>query len=154
MKCIFCKANETLVIDSRLNDRNIIKRRRECKKCFKRFNTFEIAEYKEIFVVKKNSSIAKFERSKIENSVLRALNKRKYSYEQLNKLIDSIEIYIRENFDKKIKSSEIGDIILQHLIEIDELAYVRFASVYNKFEDLDSFLELIDKIKKGKGNKK
>ncbi len=150
MKCIFCKNEDTNVVDSRLSDNNTIKRRRECRNCNARFNTIESVLLPSIVVIKKDGTNSIFDKSKIYNGIIRALNKRNYNHDEILDIVDKIEMEIREKFKKEIKSSEIGDIILEKLINIDEVAYLRFASVYNKFENLDSFIEIINKIKLGK----
>ncbi len=151
MKCIFCKFDDTNVVDSRLGESNIIKRRRECRKCGKRFNTTESASMPNIIVIKKDGTNSVFDKSKIYKGIMRSLEKRNYNHDKVLDIVDKIEMQIRENYKKEIKSSEIGNIILQNLIDIDEVAYVRFASVYNKFENLDSFIEIINEIKADKG---
>lgn len=153
MRCIFCKSTDTSVVDSRLVDDNRIKRRRECRVCKKRFNTYEEVEFQPITVIKKDNSTAPFDRKKIYNGITRALVKRKYNANDIRNLVADIEIEIREKYSKGIRSTEIGELILKHLLDIDEVAYVRFASVYNKFENLDSFIEIINKIKKDRGRK-
>lgn len=150
MKCIFCKFEDTSVVDSRPFGKNQIKRRRECKNCKKRFNTHEIIDFQPITVIKKDGSVAPFDRNKVYNGIIRALVKRKYDPEKITELVSDIEIEIREKYIKGITTSQIGDIILNSLLDIDEVAYVRFASVYNKFENLNSFIEIINKIKRQK----
>ena len=150
MRCIYCKNDDTSVIDSRHFENNNIKRRRECKKCGKRFNTYEGIELQPITVIKKNGTSMPFNKQKIYNSIVRALIKRKYDIEKIDELVVDIENEIRENYTRGIESREIGDIILKHLLHFDEVAYVRFASVYNKFENLDRFIEIINEIKKDK----
>ncbi|WP_067139842.1 transcriptional regulator NrdR [Oceanivirga salmonicida] len=151
MRCIFCKHEDTNVVDSRLVENNSIKRRRECRECGKRFNTMESATLPSLLVLKKNGTTSLFQREKIFNGIIRAFEKRNCDHNKIIELVDKIEMQIRENYKKEIKSSEIGDIILNNLIDIDEVAYVRFASVYNKFENLDSFIEIVNKLKAEKG---
>lgn len=150
MKCIYCKAEDTSVVDSRQVEENKIKRRRECRLCNKRFNTYEEVYIKPITVIKKDGTTMPFNKEKVYLGIVRALVKRKYEVNQIKALVNDIELEIREKYDKGIYTSEIGDIILKYLIDIDEVAYVRFASVYNKFDNLDSFIEIINKIKKNK----
>lgn len=150
MRCIFCKYEDTSVVDSRLIDNNKIKRRRECKKCKKRFNTYEEVEQQPILVIKKDGSTQPFSKNKIYNSITRVLIKRNIKPECIQDLVLDIENEIREGYSKGINSKKIGEIILKKLLLIDEVAYVRFASVYNKFDNLDSFIEIINKIKKEK----
>lgn len=153
MRCIFCKHNNTAVVDSRQAEDNKIKRRRECKKCKKRFNTFEEIETQSIIVTKKNGSIVPYNREKIFNGIVRSLVKRKISNEQIENIVLDIENNIREKYPKGVTTLQIGNLILEKLLNIDEVAYVRFASVYNKFDNLDSFIQIINEIK-NRNNKK
>lgn len=150
MRCIFCKHEDTGVVDSRLMENNKIKRRRECRFCKKRFNTYEEVEFQPITVIKKDNNTAPFNKEKIYNSITRALLKRKYDPDVITAMVDDIEAEIREKYSKGIETTKIGELILSRLLKFDEVAYVRFASVYNKFDNLDSFIEIINKIKKEK----
>lgn len=149
MRCIYCKYEDTSVVDTRPVD-NKIKRRRECKVCKKRFNTFEEIEIQPIIVIKKNGCVVPFDRNKIFNGILRALVKRKVTNQEILDIVVDIESDIRINYPNGISTTQIGNLILEKLLTIDEVAYVRFASVYNKFENLDSFIQIINDIKKGK----
>lgn len=150
MRCIFCKKEDTGVVDSRLIDGNKIKRRRECKFCKKRFNTFEEVEFQPITVIKKDNNTAPFDKKKIYNGIIRSLLKRRYNPQEIKEMVNDIESEIREKYNNGITTTKIGELILERLLKIDEVAYVRFASVYNKFDNLDSFIEIINKIKKEK----
>lgn len=150
MKCIYCKADDTNVVDSRHVGNNTIKRRRECKNCQRRFNTYEIAEEKNMLVVKKDGSIVNFDKQKLKNGVFRALEKRNYNYDEIMRVVEAVEVEIYDSYSDKISTGDIGDIILKHLLKFDEVAYIRFAAVYNKFNTLDSFIDVITKIKEQK----
>lgn len=150
MRCIFCKCEDTSVVDSRLVEHNRIKRRRECRLCKKRFNTFEEIEFQPIIVIKKDNSTAPFDKVKIYNGITRALVKRKHEPDVIKQMVEDIENEIREKYYNGITTTKIGELILKRLLKIDEVAYVRFASVYNKFDNLDSFIEIINQIKKEK----
>lgn len=150
MKCVFCKNDDTAVLDSRLTENNIVKRRRICKECGKRFTTFEKVELPPITVIKKDDSRMPFDREKIFKGIERSLVKRQYNPDIIIQIIDNIENEIREVHNRTITSTKIGEMILKELLNIDEVAYVRFASVYNEFENLDSFIEIINHIKNNK----
>ena len=131
MHCIKCGCEESKVIDSRsIEEGNSIRRRRECLNCKHRFTTYEKIEYTPIVVIKKNGLRQQFDRSKIINGMLRACEKRPVSIEQIEKATDEIEMEINNSLDKEVPASKIGDLVIQKLKEIDEIAYVRFASVY------------------------
>ena len=150
MKCVFCKSEDTAVLDSRLTDNNVVKRRRHCKICNKRFNTYEKVELPPITVIKKDKNEVPFDRNNVFRAIAKSLVKRQCSPDMIEHIIDEIENEIREKHNRVISSTQIGEIILEKLLEIDEVAYVRFASVYNKFDNLDSFIEIINHIKKNK----
>ncbi|WP_073508221.1 transcriptional regulator NrdR [Streptobacillus notomytis] len=151
MKCPYCGDKETRVVDSRsYSDGNSIKRRRQCDLCNKRFNTIEKIFNLPIVVIKKNGEIEEFDRNKIYQGIMRSLVKRNYVQNKIDEMIDEIERDILTNYDGKIHSKILGDTILEKLFLFDEVAYIRFASVYNKFENLDSFLNTIKEVKKRK----
>ena len=155
MKCPYCGNYDTRVIDSRAqNAGNSIKRRRECEKCLKRFNTSEKIYNLPIYIIKTNGEIEEYDRNKVYQGIVRSLVKRNYDNSKIDVLIDDIERDILTNYDGKIESSKLGDIIMENLFYLDEVAYVRFASVYNKFDNLDSFLKVIKEIKKKKKESK
>ena len=142
MHCIKCGCEESKVIDSRsIEEGNSIRRRRECLNCKHRFTTYEKIEYTPIVVIKKNGLRQQFDRSKIINGMLRACEKRPVSIEQIEKATDEIEMEINNSLDKEVPASKIGDLVIQKLKEIDEIAYVRFASVYRQFKDINEFKE-------------
>ncbi|CAM3065695.1 transcriptional regulator NrdR [Streptobacillus felis] len=151
MKCPYCGDKETRVVDSRsYSDGNSIKRRRQCDICNKRFNTIEKIFNLPIVVIKKNGEIEEFDRNKVYQGIIRSLVKRTYVQNKVDEMIDEIERDILTNYDGKINSNRLGDMILEKLFLFDEVAYIRFASVYNKFENLDSFLNTIKEVKKRK----
>ncbi|HHV50076.1 MAG TPA: transcriptional regulator NrdR [Clostridiales bacterium] len=147
MKCPFCGYFESKVIDSRPTDEGSrIRRRRECLKCAKRFTTYEVVESLPIIVVKKDKSREVFDRNKLFNGMLRACEKRPVSLETLEKAVDEIEAYIQNSLDREVTSYSIGELAMEKLKEIDEVAYVRFASVYRQFKDISSFRDEINKL--------
>jgi len=149
MKCIYCGHLESKVIDSRSADEGAaIRRRRECLNCGKRFTSFEKVENVPIMVIKKDMSRQVFNREKLLNGLLRACEKRPVSIEQLEQVIDEIEISLYNN-EREVSSSELGEMVLEKLRNIDEVAYVRFASVYREFNDVNSFVEALKALKKG-----
>ncbi|MGL4687713.1 MAG: transcriptional regulator NrdR [Fusobacteriaceae bacterium] len=149
MKCPFCGNLDTKVIDSRaFLEGNSIKRRRECPFCEKRFTTYEKIEETPIYVKKKSGGRERFKREKIMRGLTLATVKRDVSRESLEGMVLEIEKTIQNSLNNEIGSKELGDIILEKLIEIDEVAYVRFASVYKDFKDVKSFLEVIKDMQK------
>lgn len=151
MKCIRCKCDDTCVVDSRVIE-NQVRRRRECKKCGKRFTTNEIAILSNITVIKNDGSKRIFDRDKLKMGISRAFNKLEYPEEKLDDLVDDIENEIRDNYSSIITSNNIGKLVLDKLKNINEVAYIRFASVYNKFLDISSFIETINDLKSDKVN--
>jgi len=148
MKCPFCGNLDTKVIDSRLIDNGkSIRRRRECINCRKRFNTFEKVETISFMVVKKDNSRQNYDRAKLLSGIKRACVKRPVAYEKMESMAVSIENDIMKKGINEIKSTVIGDMILEQLKSVDEVAYVRFASVYKRFNDIESFVEELDKLK-------
>lgn len=155
MKCPFCGSDNTKVIDSRsYSDGNSIKRRRECEECQKRFTTHEKVVDLTLFVVKKNGQRQPYSREKVYNGIIRAFEKRKINKEKIEEILDKLEREILTKFSGEIKSSQLGDKIVSYLLDLDEVAYVRFASVYKKFDSLDSFVKEIEKIKNEKNRLK
>lgn len=147
MKCPFCAFEESKVIDSRPTDEGErIRRRRECLKCGKRFTTYEIIESLPIIVIKKDKSREVFDRQKLMTGMLRACEKRPVSIETLDRAIDDIEAVIQNSLDREVKSEKIGELVMEKLKEIDEVAYVRFASVYRQFKDINTFMAELNKL--------
>jgi transcriptional repressor NrdR len=149
MKCPFCGYNEDRVIDSRPTEENsAIRRRRECLKCMKRFTTYEKVESVPLMVIKKDKTRQAFDREKILNGLLRACEKRPVSVDMLEKLVDEIEAQALNTLKREITSEEIGEMVMARLKEIDEVAYVRFASVYRQFKDINTFMDELKKLLK------
>ncbi len=147
MKCPFCGKDNTRVIDSRpADDGNTIRRRRQCDKCLKRFTTYEKVEAIPLVVIKKDNNRESYDRSKIEAGVYRSCHKRPISVEQIDALVDEIETAIFNLEEKEVPSSVIGEIVMDKLRELDAVAYVRFASVYREFKDVNTFMNEIKKI--------
>ena len=147
MKCPFCGYTESKVIDSRPTDENErIRRRRECIQCSKRLTTYEVIEDVPIIVIKKDKSREVFDRNKILKGMLRACEKRKVTVSDLDEKIDEIEASLQSSVDREVTSARIGELIMEKLKEIDEVAYVRFASVYKEFDSAESFHEELAKL--------
>lgn len=147
MKCPFCGFDESKVIDSRPTDENErIRRRRECLQCGKRFTTYEIIEDVPIIVIKKDKSREVFDRNKILKGMLRACEKRSVTISELETAISEIEATLQSAIDREVTSANIGELIMEKLKAIDEVAYVRFASVYKEFNSAESFKEYISRM--------
>ncbi len=147
MKCPFCGIEESKVIDSRPTDEGErIRRRRECTSCGKRFTTYEIIENVPIIVVKKDKSRETFDRNKLFNGILRACEKRPVSIEAIDKMVDSIEAALQNSLDREVTSVHIGEMVMDKLKGVDEVAYVRFASVYRQFKDINTFMDELAKL--------
>ena len=152
MKCPYCGAEESKVIDSRpTEDNERIRRRRECLNCHMRFTTYEVVETVPLVVIKKDNSREPVDRQKLFNAMLRACAKRPVSYETLERAVSSIEQALFSSYDREIPSVRIGELTMEELKKIDEVAYIRFASVYRQFADVESFL---DELKKLVGDRK
>ena len=149
MKCPYCTNPDTRVIDSRPSeDGSTIRRRRLCENCQKRFTTYEKVETMPLFVIKKDQTRETFDREKLVERILRACHKRPVSVADIEHLADEIENKALNSFDKEITTKEIGEMVMDGLRALDEVAYVRFASVYQQFTDIDTFLEELEKIKR------
>lgn len=147
LKCPFCGYSESRVIDSRPTDEGErIRRRRECLKCAKRFTTYEIIENVPIVVIKKDKSRETFDRNKLLSGLLRACEKRPVSIDTLERIVDEIETLLQNSLDREVSSQRIGTYAMEKLKTVDEVAYVRFASVYRQFKDINSFMEELSKI--------
>ena len=147
MKCPFCSSENTRVIDSRpADDNNSIRRRRMCDECGKRFTTYEKVESMPLIVIKKDNNREQYDRAKIEAGVLRACHKRPISANDINKLIDEVETEIFSREEKEIPSDEIGEIVMDKIKDLDDVAYVRFASVYREFKDVNTFMSELKKM--------
>ena len=147
MKCPFCGEDDTRVIDSRPADENMsIRRRRQCDKCQKRFTTYEKVEAIPLVVIKKDQTREPYDRTKIEKGVFRSCHKRPISVPQMNHLVDQVEAKVFSEEEREIPSSYIGELVMRYLEELDAVAYVRFASIYREFKDVDTFMEELKKI--------
>ena len=152
MKCPFCSFEESKVIDSRPTDEGQrIRRRRECLSCGKRFTTYEIIESLPIIVIKKDKSRETFNRDKLMTGLLRACEKRPVSIDTLDNMIDEIETTLQNSLDREVSSEKIGQLVMEKLKKIDEVAYVRFASVYRQFKDINTFMDELKKMIADKG---
>ena len=151
MKCPFCGYTESKVIDSRPAEEGAtIRRRRECLACQKRFTTYEIIERLPMVVVKRDGSRESFDRVKLINGMVRACEKRPVSLAQLEKIADEIEQELQGNLEREISTVTIGEMVMDRLKDIDEVAYVRFASVYRSFKDINTFMEELTKLLNGR----
>ena len=147
MKCIYCGCEESKVLDSRSTDEsNSIRRRRECLNCGKRFTTYETVETVPILVIKKDGSRQPFNIEKIKCGMIKACEKRPVSMAQIDEMAEDIEKTIQNSLNQEVKSSEIGEMIMERLKKVDEIAYVRFASVYRQFKDVTNFIKLITEM--------
>ena len=147
MKCIYCGYEESKVLDSRsTEENNSIRRRRECLNCGRRFTTYETIEMTPILVVKADGSRQSFDINKVKNGLIKACEKRPVSLSQIEKMAGEIEKELQNNNEQEVKSARIGELVMDKLKETDEIAYVRFASVYRQFKDIDSFKKLLEEL--------
>ena len=147
MKCPYCSYEESKVIDSRsADDGERIRRRRECLRCGKRFTTHEVIETVPIIVVKRDKSREVFVRNKLTGGILRACEKRPVSIEQIENMVNDIEAQLQSSLDREITSKQIGELAMDQLKNIDEVSYVRFASVYRQFKDINTFMDELNKL--------
>lgn len=151
MKCPYCNAADTKVIDSRpAEDNSSIRRRRQCETCGKRFTTYEKLETMPLMVIKKDRSREPYDRSKIESGIIHSCHKRPVSTQQIKQVIDEIENQIFNMEEKEVETTVIGELVMKKLKQLDEVAYVRFASVYREFKDVNTFMEELGKLLKNK----
>ncbi len=147
MKCPFCGDQDSKVVDSRHSDDGLsIRRRRECMGCQRRFTTYEIVESLPIIVVKRNGSRQNFDRNKIYNSMIRAYDKRRVDVQILENITTEIEQTLQNSLEREVSSDKIGEMVMERLKPIDEVAYIRFASIYHRFQDVNSFMREISKF--------
>lgn len=147
MKCPFCATLDSKVVDSRpANDGTSIRRRRECLQCHNRFTTYETIEVLPMFVIKKNGSRQAFDRNKLLTSMLKACEKRSISLSLLEKTADEIEKELQNELRGEVSSNQIGELVMEKLKDLDEVAYVRFASVYRQFKDINTFMDELNKL--------
>ena len=150
MKCPFCGDQDSKVVDSRHSEEtNSIRRRRECMKCQRRFTTHEFVEILPITVVKRDGSRQSFDRNKVYNSMLRAFDKRKVNVADLDRIATEIEQTIQNSLEREISSDKIGEMVMERLKPLDDVAYIRFASVYRRFQDVNTFIHEINKFLEG-----
>ena len=153
MKCPYCSFEESKVVDSRsADDGERIRRRRECLKCGKRFTTYEIIENIPLYVVKRDKSREVFDRNKLTAGILRACEKRPVSIETIERIVDEIETTLQNSLDREVTSIHIGELAMDKLKDTDEVAYVRFASVYRQFKDINTFMDELAKLLGEKNN--
>ncbi len=151
MRCLYCNCTESKVIDSRsADDDKTIRRRRECLGCGKRFTTYETIEVAPILVVKANGNRQAFDPAKIKNGIIKACEKRPVPIEKIEELVDDITKRINDSTVQEISSKEIGEMVMEGLKELDEVAYVRYASVYRSFKDINSFLQELQRMMENK----
>ena len=147
MKCPFCGYLDSKVVDSRpAEDGASIRRRRECLECHKRFTTFEVMESLPVVVIKKDGSRQSFDRSKLLNGIIRACEKRPVSFENMEKMVDELEQILQNEMNREVPSAQIGEMVMDRLKDMDEVAYVRFASVYRQFKDISTFMSELNKM--------
>ena len=147
MKCPFCLSEDDKVIDSRSsNEGKSVRRRRECLKCKKRFTTYEYVEEVPLMVIKKDGRRESFDRNKITSGILKACEKRPVSVEKVDLLVDRVEKELQKSFDKEVKAQVVGELVMDRLHRLDEVAYVRFASVYRQFRDINQFMKELKEI--------
>lgn len=150
MECPYCFYPESKVVDSRPTDNKSIRRRRECISCQKRFTTYEVIESLPIIVIKKDNTREIFDRNKLLTGLVKACYKRPVSVEQMNSLINEIESELQNSLKNEVHTSEIGSMIMEKLKKLDEISYVRFASVYREFKDVETFMKELSELKKEK----
>lgn len=151
MKCPFCNASDTKVIDSRpADDNSSIRRRRQCEQCGKRFTTYEKLETMPLMIIKKDNSRETYDRSKIEKGILLSCHKRPVSSQQISDIIDEIETNIFNMEEREVPATVVGELVMRKLKDLDEVAYVRFASVYREFKDVNAFMDELAKFLKNK----
>ena len=151
MKCPYCNNDDTRVIDSRSQDDNTtIRRRRLCDKCSKRFTTYERIDMIPIVIIKSDGTRESFDKNKLLNGIMKSCNKRSITMTQMEGIVDDIENVLINSTEKEIDSKELGTMVMDRLKDIDEVAYVRFASVYRQFKDIDTFMDELEKLLKEK----
>lgn len=149
MKCVYCGCLESKVIDSRATEENtMIRRRRECMNCGKRFTTYETVETTPVLVIKNGGERQAFDANKIKNGIIKACEKRPVPMYKIDKLVEEIQKNIYNSLEQEVTSKEIGEMVMSGLKEIDEVAYVRFASVYRSFKDISTFMKELEKMMK------
>ena len=151
MKCPFCGDQESKAVDSRHSEDGLsIRRRRECLSCHKRFTTYETMESLPLMVVKKDGSRQSFDRNKVMNGLIRACEKRPVSFSTMEEIVNEIEQTLQNEMEREVSSAQIGELVMERLKKVDEVAYVRFASVYRQFKDINTFMQELNKLLKDK----
>ena len=147
MRCPYCGCEESKVVDSRPTDEGErIRRRRECFQCLRRFTTYEVIESTPIIIIKRDNSREPFNRDKLTTGLLRACEKRPISMDQIDSVIEKVEARLQATMEREVPSSKVGEYTMEYLRDLDEVAYVRFASVYRKFKDIHSFMEELQRL--------
>ncbi len=147
MKCPYCGCEESKVVDSRPTDEGErIRRRRECFNCTKRFTTYEIVETTPVMILKRDNSREPYDREKLTNGILRAFKKRAVSLEQIDAIVDTVESRIHETLEREVSSKRVGEYVMEALKDVDEVAYIRFVSIYRQFKDIHSFVEELNRM--------
>jgi len=147
MKCPYCGTDDTKVIDSRpAEENNAIRRRRQCEKCNKRFTTYERVDMIPITVIKRDGTREIFDKAKLQNGIMKSCNKRPVTAQQIQKLVDDIENTLAGSGEREVESKQLGNMVIERLKDLDEVAYVRFASVYRQFKDINSFIDELEKM--------
>ena len=147
MRCPYCGYRESKVVDSRPADEGAsIRRRRECLSCEKRFTTYETMESLPLMVVKKDGSRQSFDRNKVMNGLIRACEKRPVSFSTMEEIVNEIEQTLQNEMEREVSSAEIGELVMERLKKVDEVSYVRFASVYRQFKDINTFMSELNKL--------
>jgi len=155
MRCPFCSFSESRVIDSRsAEEGSSIRRRRECLQCMRRFTTYEVVEQSPLMVIKKDGRRELFDRAKLLNGLLRACEKRPVPLSAAEEVVDKVEKEMRNLMEREVTSRQIGETVMRHLKEIDQVAYVRFASVYRQFADINNFMQELDALMKSQATTK
>lgn len=155
MKCMYCGHTDSKVIDSRpSDDGTAIRRRRECNNCNKRFTTYETIETTPILVIKTNGNRQAFDANKLKNGIIKSCEKRPVPMYKIDELVENIQKKIYNSLEQEVSSKKIGEMVMEGLKEIDEVAYVRFASVYRSFKDISTFMKELEKLQKNNGGKK
>jgi transcriptional repressor NrdR len=155
MQCPYCQHTESRVLESRSTESGqSIRRRRECLQCKHRFTTYERIEFVPLTVIKRDGSKESFDRSKLLRGIVRACEKTEVSHAQIDSIVDNIELKLQQSLERDFSSDEIGELVLQHLGQENEVAYIRFASVYRKFQGIQDFVETLDRLKNKRGELK
>ncbi|MBU1201254.1 MAG: transcriptional regulator NrdR [Nanoarchaeota archaeon] len=148
MRCPFCQFGDTRVVETRETAEDVTRRRRECLECKKRFTTYERVELHPLVIIKKNGTRESFDKVKVKSGILKSCEKRSVSLEEINKIVDEIELELRNEDKAEISSKKVGSLVMKKLKKLDEVAYIRFASVYRAFQDLGSFEKELQKLMK------